>query len=84
MVREVAPPGDSSSARTYRGSFLALFFEGVVCQALDLEGLSRPQEGADSLLLHLQGEGEGGGGGHGGGVEPYLHLAVVHEGEEQP
>ena len=33
---------------------MALFFEGVVCQTLDLKGLSCSEEASESVLVHLQ------------------------------
>lgn len=37
---------------TYRVSFLALFFEGMVDEALDLEHLGGAEEGGDPVLVH--------------------------------
>ena len=38
---------------TYRRGFLALFFERMVQQALDLQHLGCPEEGVEPVLLHL-------------------------------
>ena len=54
----------SHTANTYRRSFLALIFEWMVGEPLDLERLCSPEEGCDPLLVHL-------------------HLALVHEVEEE-
>lgn len=38
---------------TYRGSFLALFLEGVVCETFDLESLSGPEETFEAVVVDL-------------------------------
>ena len=43
----------TSQLSTHRRGFLALFFERMVQQALDLQHLGRPEEGVESVLLHL-------------------------------
>ena len=38
---------------TYRRSFLALFFQRMIKEALDLKHLGRPEEAGQLVLLHL-------------------------------